>query len=221
MIEWWISNADYSEQALRLLNILSGVMWCGSGSEEGESKVLEIVGKMGRQGKYIYWLGRCFWSSDIILAAIQLRKNLFSIIWAPWFVDWMLWVHHNANYIHALRSYFPHMSLLWVLYPGMTLLGRYRRRMHGWGKVPTQQQVTTGNQAMGLGGSSEGAEQRCDELTADAVCFLWSKGCGNRESNSTLRNRVKEAERHFAIVVGPLVGKGKSRCGVLQGPASL
>jgi len=57
MIEWWISNARYSKQASGVLNISSRVMRCGSRDEEGVSKVLEIVSKVGRQGEYIYRLG--------------------------------------------------------------------------------------------------------------------------------------------------------------------
>jgi hypothetical protein len=54
MIEWWISNSCYSKQALVVMNISSRVMPCGSSGEEGVSKVLEIVSKVGRQGIYIY-----------------------------------------------------------------------------------------------------------------------------------------------------------------------
>jgi len=90
MIGWWILNACYSNQALGVLNISSRVMRCGTRGEECVSKVLEIVGKVGRQGKYIYGLGGFSWSGDIILAAIQLGNNLLSIISAPWFVDWTL-----------------------------------------------------------------------------------------------------------------------------------
>jgi len=57
MIEWWISNACYSKQASGALNILSRVMGCGSRDEDGVSKALEIVSKVGRQGEYIYGLG--------------------------------------------------------------------------------------------------------------------------------------------------------------------
>ena len=57
MIEWCISNACYSKQVSGVLNISSGVMQCGSRGEEGVSKVLEIVGEVGRQGEYIYGLG--------------------------------------------------------------------------------------------------------------------------------------------------------------------
>jgi len=57
MIVWWISNVCYSEQASEVLNIPSRVMRCGSRGEEGVSKVLEIVSKVGRQGKYMYGLG--------------------------------------------------------------------------------------------------------------------------------------------------------------------
>lgn len=57
MIEWWILNACYSKQASGVLNISSRVMRCGSRGEEGVSKVLEIVSKVGRQGEYIYGLG--------------------------------------------------------------------------------------------------------------------------------------------------------------------
>jgi hypothetical protein len=38
-------------------NILSRVMQSGDSGEEGVSRVLEIVSKVGRQGKYIYRLG--------------------------------------------------------------------------------------------------------------------------------------------------------------------
>jgi len=57
MIEWWISNACYFKQASGVLNILSRVMRCGSRGEEGVSKVLEIVTKVGWHGEYIYGLG--------------------------------------------------------------------------------------------------------------------------------------------------------------------
>ena len=57
MIEWRISNACYSKQASGVSNISSRVMRCGSRGEEGVSKVLEIVSKVGRQGEYIYGLG--------------------------------------------------------------------------------------------------------------------------------------------------------------------
>ena len=40
-----------------MFNILLWVMRCGSRGEEGVSKVLEIVSKVGRQGGYIYGLG--------------------------------------------------------------------------------------------------------------------------------------------------------------------
>jgi hypothetical protein len=56
MIEWWIWNACYSKQASGVLNILSKVMRCDGRGEEGVSKVLEIVSKVGRHGKYIYGL---------------------------------------------------------------------------------------------------------------------------------------------------------------------
>jgi len=79
-IEWWISNACYSKQVSGSLNISSRVMQCGSSGKEGMSKVLEIVGKVSRQGEYIYWLGGFSWSGDIILAAIQLGGYLLSII---------------------------------------------------------------------------------------------------------------------------------------------
>jgi len=57
MIEWKISDAAYSKQASEALNISSRVMRCGTRGEEGVSKVLEIVSKVGRQGEYIYRLG--------------------------------------------------------------------------------------------------------------------------------------------------------------------
>jgi len=57
MIEWWISNACYSKQAWGVMNILSRVMQCGSSGQQGVSKVLWIVCKVGRQGEYIHGLG--------------------------------------------------------------------------------------------------------------------------------------------------------------------
>jgi len=48
MIEWWILNACYSKQVLGVLNQLSRVMQHGSRGEEGVSKVVEIVSKVGR-----------------------------------------------------------------------------------------------------------------------------------------------------------------------------
>jgi hypothetical protein len=57
MIEWWISSASYSKKASRVLNISSRVMRCGSRGEEGVSKALEIVSKVGSQVEYIYGLG--------------------------------------------------------------------------------------------------------------------------------------------------------------------
>jgi len=80
MIEWWRSNACYSKQTLAVLNILSRVMRCGSWGEEGVSKVLEILSKVGRQGEYIDGLGGFSWSGDISFAAIQLGINLLCII---------------------------------------------------------------------------------------------------------------------------------------------
>jgi len=75
MIEWWMSSACYSQQASGVLNILSRVMRCGSWGEEGLSKVLEIVIKVGMQGDYIYGLGGFSWSGDIIFAANLLGNN--------------------------------------------------------------------------------------------------------------------------------------------------
>jgi len=60
MIEWWISNASYTKQGLGVLNILWRMMQWGSRGEEGVLKVLEIVSKVGRQGKFIYGLGGVF-----------------------------------------------------------------------------------------------------------------------------------------------------------------
>jgi len=57
MIEWWILNVCYSKHVSGVLNISSMVMGCGSRGEKGVSKVLEIVSKVRRQGKYIYGLG--------------------------------------------------------------------------------------------------------------------------------------------------------------------
>jgi len=57
MIEWWISNACYSKQASGVLNISSRVMRCSRRGEEGMPKILEIVCKVGRQGKCINGLG--------------------------------------------------------------------------------------------------------------------------------------------------------------------
>jgi len=54
MIEWWISNAHFSQQASGVVNISSGVIQCGSKGEEGMLKVMEIVSNVGRRGGYLY-----------------------------------------------------------------------------------------------------------------------------------------------------------------------
>jgi len=53
MMDCRISNAPYSEQVLRVLNILSRVMRCSSRGEPGLSNVLEIVSKVYRTDEYI------------------------------------------------------------------------------------------------------------------------------------------------------------------------
>jgi len=80
MIDWCMSNACPSEQASGVLTILSKVMRYGSRAEEGVLKGLEIISKVGRQGKYISGLGGFSWSGDIILAAIQLGNNILTTI---------------------------------------------------------------------------------------------------------------------------------------------
>jgi len=90
MIQWWISNSGYSKQASGDLNISSRVMRWGSRGEDSVSMVLEIVSNVGRQGRYMNGFGGFSWSSNIILAAIQLGGNLLTIISVPWFVDQML-----------------------------------------------------------------------------------------------------------------------------------
>jgi len=79
-MEGWFSNGCYSTEASGVLNLWSRVMHCWSKGEEGVSKVLEIVSKVGRQGEYIYGLWGLSWSSDIILAAIQLGGHWLSIM---------------------------------------------------------------------------------------------------------------------------------------------
>ena len=74
-----MSNACYSKQGSGVLNISSTVIQCGRRCEDGLSKVLKIVTKVGRRGKYKYDLGGFYLSGDIILAAIQVRNNLESI----------------------------------------------------------------------------------------------------------------------------------------------
>ena len=80
MIEWWTSNAYNSTAALRVLDIMSTVMRHGSRGVKGELKVLQIVSKVGSQGKYIHRRGKYFSSGDIILAAIQLGANFVTIV---------------------------------------------------------------------------------------------------------------------------------------------
>jgi len=80
VIDWWISNDYYSKRASGLLNISSRVKQCGSRGQESVSNVLEIVSEVGRQGEYISGLGGYLWSSDIVLAAIQLGIILLNII---------------------------------------------------------------------------------------------------------------------------------------------
>jgi len=75
MIEWWISNACYHNAGLGVLNKSSSVIQCGSRGEEGVSNILEIVSKAGMQGEYIYGLEGFSWSSNIIMAAIQLGNS--------------------------------------------------------------------------------------------------------------------------------------------------
>jgi len=57
MIERWISSAGYSKQVSGVLNISSRATQWGSSGEEGVSKVLEIVTKVGRHGEYVCGLG--------------------------------------------------------------------------------------------------------------------------------------------------------------------
>jgi hypothetical protein len=90
MIEWRIWNASFYKQALGVLNILSQGMRCGTGVDDGVSNALEILSKVGRNGEYMYWLRWLYWSSDIILGAIQLWNGLLSIIYPPWFFNWTL-----------------------------------------------------------------------------------------------------------------------------------
>jgi len=87
MIEWSISSACYGTQASGALNISSRVMQCGSRGKHSVSKVLEILGKVRRQGEHIYGLAGFAWSGNIILAAIQPGGSWLSIIQATWFVD--------------------------------------------------------------------------------------------------------------------------------------
>jgi hypothetical protein len=61
MMEWWISKAWYSKHGSGMLNIFSRMIWCGSRDEEGVSKDLEIVSKVGRLSEYIYGLWAVFW----------------------------------------------------------------------------------------------------------------------------------------------------------------
>jgi len=80
MIMWWMSNACYTKKPLGVLNISLRVMRCCGRGKEGLSNMLEIVSKVGKQRKYIYVLAGFSWSSDIILAAIQLGDILPTII---------------------------------------------------------------------------------------------------------------------------------------------
>jgi len=60
MMERWITDARYSNQALGVFNISPRSMECGTRGEEGVSKVLEIVSKVGRQSEYICRIGGVF-----------------------------------------------------------------------------------------------------------------------------------------------------------------
>jgi hypothetical protein len=90
MIEWWISNASYSKQPLGVLIISWTAMRYCSRDVEGMLKLVEIVGKVGRQDNNMYGLWGFSWCGDIILTANQLEGNMLSIIEAPRFVDWIL-----------------------------------------------------------------------------------------------------------------------------------
>jgi len=48
-MEWGILYAHFSHQVPGVLDLLSRLMWYGRRGEEGVSKVLEIVSKVGRQ----------------------------------------------------------------------------------------------------------------------------------------------------------------------------
>jgi len=80
IIGWWISYTCCSIHASGVLNISSRVTGSGSKSEECESKVLGIVSKVGRQSEYIYGLRGISLSREVMLAAIQLGRNLLEVI---------------------------------------------------------------------------------------------------------------------------------------------
>jgi len=90
MIDWWISNACSSKQWLGVLNILSQEWRCGSSREESVSKVLDIVSKVGREGKYIYGLGGVVLIRQHHLGCNSARKPF------P--------LHHLSALIHRLNA---------------------------------------------------------------------------------------------------------------------
>jgi len=63
-----------------VFNVSSRVMQSGSRGEECVTKILDIVSEVGRQGDYINGLEWLCSSGIIILAVIQLRNSLLSII---------------------------------------------------------------------------------------------------------------------------------------------
>ena len=75
MIEWWISNVQHCKRVSGVLNRFARAMQSSSRGEEGVSKVLEIVNKEGRQGKYIYRLGVVFLIRQHHLGCYSARKQ--------------------------------------------------------------------------------------------------------------------------------------------------
>ena len=70
-----MSDAHYSKSVPGVFNISSRVMRCGSSGAEGVSKVLVILGMVGRQLKYIGGLGGVFLIQQHHLACYPARTQ--------------------------------------------------------------------------------------------------------------------------------------------------
>jgi len=97
LIEHWTSNSHESKQLSGALIVSSMVMRCSSRGEESVLKVLEIVSKVGRQGKYEYGLGGVFfiqWHHLVCDSArIQFEyHHLSTLISRP-----KAQIHHKGN----------------------------------------------------------------------------------------------------------------------------
>jgi hypothetical protein len=119
IIQWWISNAQYSNQVSVVLNSWSWMIWCGNWGELGLSKGLEIVCKVGRQGKWMWaWRGNLdpsasswpLFNWEIVssnhLSTGNSRLNAYG--------------HPKGNSKHAPQSFRTWLSVLLFSYTAMT-----------------------------------------------------------------------------------------------------